>query len=74
MFKDAALARATPVSKLKTRYPQRAQEIDAFALKTGVPVEKLAYLPVVGRKHLSWIAVLNKEDARIVGFLEFDVF
>lgn len=71
---DAALQslqKAIPLALFLNRYPDVRDDAEGIATMSGSALEKLVYLPVVGRQE--WIAVLN-DKAAIVGFLKGDGF
>lgn len=71
---DAALQslqKAVPLALFLERYPEHSEEAKKIAMASGVPPEKLVYLPVVGRQE--WVAILN-DKAAIIGFLKGDGF
>lgn len=71
---DAALQslqKAIPLAPFLEQHPEHGDSAKKIAVAAGIPLEKLVYLPVVGRQ--DWIAVLN-EKAAIVGFLKGDGF
>lgn len=69
-----AMAReAKPLTALAARYPARRAELQGQVLRTGVPPERLGYLPVVARQ-ADWVALVDRGDGRIVGYAPFDGF
>lgn len=72
--KARALAAAKPVSQLKTRFPNRATEIDQAIQQAGAAkAATLTYLPMVGRKSF-WTAFIDPSTAEVVGFMPLDSF
>lgn len=64
---------AKPVAKLLARYPDSAEEVRRSAVRAGVRVETLRFLPVTSRQ-ADWVALIAGPDARIIGYLHFDGF
>lgn len=68
-----AVAAARPASQLKERFPQQAGEIAAAVEATGMPVERLAYLPLVARRSV-WTVLLDGTTGAVLGFVPIDSF
>jgi hypothetical protein len=68
------LGAAKPVARLKSRFSQRAAEIDAALAKAGRTAEQAAYLPVVARKAEAWTVLLDNRSAEVLGYLPLDSF
>jgi hypothetical protein len=64
---------AKPVSQLKTRYRERAGEIDAVLKAAGRSPDDTAYLPMMGRKAF-WTAFVDPATATVVAFMPLDSF
>jgi ABC-type transporter Mla subunit MlaD len=62
-----------PVAHLKTQFASQAAAIDAAVARTGRKSEKLAYLPMVGRKSF-WTVLLDPVTAEVLGFMPLDSF
>lgn len=75
---DAARPRvlqaAKPVTELKRRFPQRANDIDAALHKAGKDAAQAAYLPLVARKAEAWTVLLDARTADVIGYLPLDSF
>lgn len=73
-IKDNILSRARPVAVLIRKYP------DAYSLFKNNNFDKLngiedaVWIPIVSRHSYTWVAVLNRNSAGILGFLPFDGF
>lgn len=67
------LKAARPVHTLKTRFADRAAEIDSLLLNAGAKPESAVYLPMVGRKSF-WTVFLDPVTAQIVATLPLDSF
>lgn len=67
------LKEAKPVGELKTRFPDRAGEIDWTLASIGRPGDSLVYLPLVGRK-AAWTVLLDRVTAQVLGYLPIDPF
>lgn len=65
--------RAKPLAHLIDTQPDKASELHAQALKAGIPVDSLRYLPLVSSRSLEWVALLDPAD-KIVGHVNVDGF
>lgn len=68
------LRAAKPIPTLLARFPQRAAEIDAAVRSTGKAMDKLVYVPLLGRKAVAWTVLLDGSTADIVAYLPLDPF
>lgn len=68
------LRAAKPVTQLKSRFPQRAAEIDAALQRAGRTAAGAAYLPLIGRKAEAWTVLLDGASAEVVAYLPLDSF
>lgn len=68
------LQAAKPVSQLKSRFPQRAKEIDAALQRAGRGGAQASYLPLVARKAEAWTVLLDAGTAEVIGYLPLDSF
>ena len=68
------LRAARPIPGLLTRFPQRKADIEAAVRATGKPMDKLVYVPLLGRKVVAWTVFLDSSSADIVGYLPLDPF
>jgi hypothetical protein len=62
---------ARPIEQLKARHAGRATELQQAIAATGVPAERLKFLPVSARA-TDWSALIEGGTGRIVGYLPFD--
>lgn len=75
-------ARAKPLEELLAMHPDMASRIEADAarvLKTfdgneEKNPENLLWLPVVSRKSMDWVALIDPQSARIFGYIHADGF
>ena len=67
------LKEAQPLAQLKLRFPNQAAAIDSAVAKSGFGADKLAYLPLLGRKD-AWTVLIDSVTAQPVGFLPIDSF
>ena len=67
------LKEAKPVAQLKSRFPNQAAAVDSVVAKSGLGADKLAYLPMLGRKD-AWTVLIDSANAQPVGFLPIDSF
>lgn len=67
------LQAAKPVTALKTRFPDRAKEIDRVIAAAGGKPETVLYLPLVSRDTF-WTVFLNQDNASILTTLPLDAF
>jgi len=68
------LAAAHPAPQLKSRFPQRAAEIDAVLRQSGREATTVAYLPLVARKAEAWTVLLDATSAEVIGYMQLDSF
>jgi hypothetical protein len=71
---DVALRASRPVSALKARYPDQSDLIDRTVAKSGVAADALNYVPAQNRRNDDWVALIDRTDGRIVGFVPVDGF
>ncbi len=67
------LLEAKPADRLKERFPEQADLIDAAVARTGQSIESLVTLPLVGRSSY-WTVMLDSSTAEVVGFIALDSF
>lgn len=67
------LKAAHPVQALKTRFADRAAEIDRLLLAAGAKPDSVVYLPMAGRSFF-WTVFLDPVDAHIVATMPLDPF
>jgi hypothetical protein len=72
--REEILKAAKPVSELKSRFPQRAAEVDAAVRKAGGDPARAAYLPLIARKADAWTVLLEAGTADVIGYLPLDSF
>lgn len=72
--RERVLAAAKPVAELKTRFPDRAAEIDAAVRQAGGDPARTAYLPLIARKAEAWTVFVEAGTARVIGYLPLDSF
>lgn len=65
--------RAKPLDELRKARPQQADLLESAAVKTGLPMEQLLYLPLTSSKRTDWVALLNASGA-IVGYAPVNGF
>jgi hypothetical protein len=70
----AVLAAAMPIAQLKSRFPQRAEEIDAWMRSARRDSATVRYLPLVARKENAWTVFLDAATAEVIGYLPLDSF
>ncbi|WP_156370421.1 MULTISPECIES: pilus assembly protein [unclassified Acidovorax] len=70
-YQSKVLAKAKPLAKFLTHYPDVMDEASTIAKKAGISVNECLFLPVHHRQ--DWIAVLD-QSAKIIGFLPGDGF
>lgn len=71
-YQAKALARARPLSRFIEQYPETAAEAQEVLAKAGVAMDAALFLPVLHKQE--WVAVLDGQSARILGFLPGDGF
>jgi hypothetical protein len=67
------LKEAKPASQLKTRFANRASEIDRVVSAAGGNPQTARYLPLIGRDHY-WTVFVDPVDAHIVATMPLDPF
>ena len=67
------LKEAKPVAALRQRLPAQAAVIDAAVAATGLPMDRLVYVPLAGRK-VFWTALLDAGTAQVRGYAAVDSF
>jgi len=67
------LGAARPVDVLKSRFPDRAGDIDHVLAQAGRTIERTLYLPLVARKS-SWTVFLDPVTAQVVATMPLDSF
>lgn len=72
-MRDAMATRVKPVTELVTRRPQDAVALQAAIRASGMPEADLLYLPLVSRKTLNWIALIDTH-LNMVGWAQVDGF
>jgi hypothetical protein len=68
------LGAAKPLSQLKSRFPQRADQIDTLVHAAKRDPASVAYLPLVARKAEAWTVLLDGATAEVIGYLPLDSF
>ncbi|HEX7811469.1 MAG TPA: TfpX/TfpZ family type IV pilin accessory protein [Burkholderiales bacterium] len=71
--RKSILEAAKPVTALKTRFPDRAAEIDKALADAGRAAETVLYLPLATRKDFGTILV-DSSTAEVLGFIPLDSF
>jgi len=61
------------VSTLAKRFPARKAILDAAIAETGLPEDRLGYLPLLARR-ADWVVLVDVSNGRIVGYAPFDGF
>jgi len=70
---SAVRRRAKPLADLDRAQPAHHAAIEAAVRAAGLPVERIAYLPIIA-KQANWVALVYNQDARVVGYLPFGGF
>lgn len=71
--RSGILQRAKPVSDLKTRFADKARLIDQGIKASGIPAEKLLYLPMVARNQF-WTAFVDPDNGQVVAAIHLDPY
>jgi hypothetical protein len=71
--KPEVVKRAKPLAELLKARPQQSALLESAAAKTGLPIEKLLYLPLTSSKSLDWVALLSP-TGDMVGHAPVDGF
>ncbi len=71
---DEVLAAAKPIDDLIKRFPQKLQTIERVTQGSGLTHSGLRYLPIQGRKMVTWTVLLDAMTAMPVGYIDIDPF
>jgi len=71
--KPEVLKRAKPLAELLKAQPQQSALLESAAIKSGLPIESLRYLPLTSSKALDWVALLSP-TGDVVGYAPVDGF
>jgi hypothetical protein len=66
--------RLQSISQIKNKQPESLPLIDAAISKLHMSEASIGYLPMVGRAGSGWIALVSRNDFRVLGFVEVDGF
>jgi hypothetical protein len=67
------LKHAKPVGDLKPRFAAQAGLIDQGVAASGLPAERLRYLPLVARKEF-WTAFIDQDSGRVLAAIPLDPY
>lgn len=67
-----AAAAAKPMAELRAKHPSAAALIDAAVGNAGLPIERLAYVPLQSRMHSEWIVVVERSTGWPKAFAPVD--
>ncbi|MFZ5482936.1 MAG: TfpX/TfpZ family type IV pilin accessory protein [Pseudomonadota bacterium] len=70
--RPAVRARARAVSTLRAKHPEHAALIAEALVDTGLPENRLGYLPMRAERGGDWVVLLRLDDAEPVGYLPLD--
>ncbi|ADX48496.1 fimbrial assembly protein, FimB [Paracidovorax avenae ATCC 19860] len=68
------LKEAKLLKQLINKFPDRKDEILDTAVREGLDVERVKYLPIQGRKNITWTVFLNAQTGQPLGYLNLDSF
>jgi len=71
--RSQVLAQAKPTSALRQRFPQQVAQIDEAVARSGRPLDKLVYLPMIAAKSY-WTVLLDADSAEVCGYIPLDSF
>lgn len=74
LSRDAALARAKPVSLLRGKHPLQAELIDQAIRDSGHAEAALKWLPLTSSRSLDWVVLIDGKTAIPVAYLPLDGF
>ena len=75
LSRKQVLERARSLQELRTRYPLDAELIDHTLQRAGLATSSdLLWLPLTSRRSSNWVALIEPDQARIVGYLPLDGF
>lgn len=67
------LERARPLSLLYKTYPQAVGNIDIVVKETGLSVDRIKFLPLVG-KQTNWSVLIDAKTGDVINFIHYDGF
>lgn len=70
--RSEVIAKAKPMTKLRTKYPEQKALIDEAVKKSGLPNNRLGYLPLSARMITDWVVLVDLSDGEPKGFLPLD--
>ena len=62
-----------PVLTLATRYPDKKEALEKAVAATGLPADRIGYLPLLART-TDWVVLVDISNGRIVGYAPCDGF
>lgn len=65
---------ARPAEELKLRFVSNADEIERVLKSTGRTTDRLAYVPLKGRKNQFWTVIIDRQSTDVLAFLPLDSF
>ena len=61
-----------PLSALRQRHPDQAARLDAAIRATGLPEDRLGYLPLIAGRHDDWVVIVDRHEAQPRAWLPLD--
>ena len=61
-----------PLSALRQRHPDQAARLDAAIRATGLPEDRLGYLPLIAGRHDDWVVIVDRPEAQPRAWLPLD--
>ena len=73
-MKDRVLQKSKPIQALREKRPSDAAQIGVAVQESGLSEQQLVWLPVTSFQSTGWVALLDKDSARIAAFAPVDGF
>ncbi|SDD08655.1 hypothetical protein SAMN05192589_104253 [Paracidovorax valerianellae] len=72
--KSVVIAASLPVEDLIKRFPSMQRKLQQEILQSGRNINQVKYLPIQGRKGLTWTALLDGSTAEPFAYVDLDSF
>ncbi|WP_137749330.1 TfpX/TfpZ family type IV pilin accessory protein [Acidovorax sp. NB1] len=72
--RDLILKKSHTIDALIKKYPESKESIELILKNIDATKEEINWLPMQSRKSTSWVVLVSKKNAAILGFLPYDGF